>query len=985
MHNKVPSEGSRRLKNATRMSGRKPDSHFKKKAMAVAITATILGGQAAMAQQTLEEVVVTGSRIKRTDLTAPSPVAVLDSSQIQISGTVNVEQLLNQMPQIIPGLTSTSNNPGNGEASVDLRGLGAQRTLVLMDGKRMVPTRSDGIVDINSMPTALIDRVEVMTGGASAIYGSDAVAGVVNFILKHDFEGMEVNAQYELTDQGDGDVYTANATFGTNFAGGKGNVTIYANYNKREPVFQGDRGFSTFALQDGTDTNGNPALVPGGSSGVPGTRFFLDALGGGFLPGGANSLTWDANGQSRGWFSPQDLYNYAPDNYLQLPQERLQFNMLSQFEINEHFTAYMDGMFVNHNTPQQLAPTPAFITTYDYAPFNYAVNPFLSAADKALFAQSEAQIDPFFGSNPANGILEYPLFFGRRMAEVGPRVSNDDFNVYRIVAGLKGAINETWDYDIYYSRGTVQWESTLKNDIDKGRFLQALNATGTAANPVCIDPSNGCVPMNIFAIGGISDAAADFIRLNLNSHAKYVQQVASATVTGSLPGLAPAGDIGLAGGIEYRQEEFAFTPDHNLEIGNILGFNTAQSTAGDYDVFEFFAETEIPLVKDAAFAKELSANGAFRISDYSTVGNTTTWKAGGEWVPMDGLRIRGGYNRAVRAPNIGELFLGQANGFPSYSDPCDPSNGFIASAADQTFCNNWGAPTGYSQPNGQVEGTFGGNPNLSEETADTWTVGAVWTPDFIPNGSLTVDYYSIEIKDAISVFGGGVENTIFGCFFSQDLTSEFCQHAGRGATGNISPVLALNDNVSVLRTDGIDISADYHFEPTDHNISIPGRVDLFFLTTYVLENGYQANASIPFYDCAGTFGSPCGGTLANTAIPQWTTNFRGTWSNGPWSVSLNWRWIDSVDDARIMRAKALGLDAAAVAAGIPVRSYDSQHYVDISAVYDLQEHVTLSGGIDNLFDNDPPIAGDQQTQANTDPSTYDVLGRTIWAGLKLKW
>ncbi len=960
---------------------------FKRKVIAVAVASAVMGSSAPVYAQdssSLQEVVVTGSRIKRTDLSSPSPVAVVGAEQIEATGTVNMEQLLNELPQVIPGFTNTSNNPGTGTATIDLRGLGAVRTLVLVDGKRMVPTLSDGTVDVNNMPAPLIERVEVVTGGQSATYGSDALAGAVNFILKHDFEGFEVNASYEITDEGDGDVYTANATWGTNFADGRGNVTIFANYNNRQEVFADARKFSSVTFQDGTDDAGNPALVEGGSSGTPETRYFVGV---GVPPPGGNSITFDENGNPRAWLDPEDRFNYAPDNYLQLPQDRWQVNSMAEFEINNHFTTYIDTQFVHHTTPTELAPTPAFISSTTGFDFNFGVNPFLSPASKAIMAASEAVFDPYFGQPTGDGIAR-SLFFGRRMVEVGPRHSEDDFRMYRVVAGVKGEINDNWDYDTFFIYGNVHQTNILLNDINKDNFLQALNATGTAANPRCIDPSNGCVAMNIWGPGVMSAEAADFVRLNLNSFGEYEQMMGGINFTGKLPGFA-AGDIGLAGGVEWRDEGFEFRPDAALEAGNILGFNAVKSTVGDYNVIDVFAETDIPLLKDVQFAEKLSVNGKVRVGEYSSVGSVTSWSAGGEWVPVHGFRLRGGYQRAVRAPNIGELFLGESQGFPGYTDPCDPANGYLAGAADIAFCNAWGVadPVNFQQRNVQVEGTFGGNPNLDEETADSWNIGAVWEPEFLDKFSITVDYYNIEIKDAIATFGGGVDNLITGCFFTQDLASELCQATDRDFTGNITPVNALNANVSGLRTDGIDVQVDYTFDLMDTGLSAPGTINVFYMTTYVLENGFQGNDALPFLDCAGTFGTPCGGWIPGTATPEWLSNLRITWANGPVQVGLNWRLIGEVDDVRPIRADSLGLDGDAVAAGIPSaqQSIETEHYVDLSARWDFHDHLTLSGGIDNLLDNDPPLLGTAQVQSNTEPSTYDVLGRTFWAGLKIKW
>ncbi|MEC8020954.1 MAG: TonB-dependent receptor plug domain-containing protein, partial [Pseudomonadota bacterium] len=427
--------------------------------------------QIALAEEAqLEEVVVTGSRIRRADYVANAPVATLGADQIELTATVNTEQLLNTMPQMVPGFDRTSNNPGNGTATVDLRGLGSNRTLVLINGTRAVPTTQGGSVDINNIPTALIERVEVLTGGASAVYGSDAVAGVVNFVLKDDFEGVSFNVMTEQTEEGDAELTSVDLTIGGNIADGRGNVVINAQYTDRSDLFQGDRGFANFAQFDDTDANGNPILINGGSSGVPGTSIFAGGLGG-FSPD-SSGIVFGDNGAARPFVTggdDNDFYNYAPVNYIQLPQTRFQANALGHFDVSDKIQVYGRMMFTQSKVPQQLAPTPIFQAG---AEFTLDGSPFLPAATQQVLSDALGSgVD-----SDGDGIDDTATaFVRRRLVEVGPRISDDKYTNFQLLAGVRGDIGETgWTYDVYVSEGEVSNSNTQSGNVNRDRFLQAL-------------------------------------------------------------------------------------------------------------------------------------------------------------------------------------------------------------------------------------------------------------------------------------------------------------------------------------------------------------------------------------------------------------------------------------------------------------------------------------------------------------------------------
>ena len=916
-----------------------------------------------------ETVTVTGSRIAKQDFVSNSPIATVDAEVFELTGSINTEDVLNTLPQAIPGFDRTSNNPGGGYATANLRGLGSSRTLVLMDGKRFVPTTSTGVVDLNNIPPSLIERVEVVTGGASAVYGSDAVAGVVNFILKDDFEGFEANIGYESTlEYGDAEYYTADFTIGANFDDGRGNVTLNMGYTNRKAVFQGDRDFSSFALGDGADS-----LVPGGSSGVPAGHVFdafdFTALGladpancpaGTSLDDGAciGQAIFDGPDGFRP-YTGSDAYNYAPVNYLQLPQERFNTTSIAHYDINPETQVYGRFTAAFNQVPQQLAPTPAFTTVAIGVD-----NPFLSdTAQEAM-----AQIDGIYG-DPVDGIA-LP-FIGRRMQETGQRISYDDFFAFQVQTGLTGTLAGSVDYDIFFQTGRTQDNVDLAGDISLGRYLQAVDAVEDGdGNIVCRDPSGGCVPINIFGEGNISEEAAAFVSAGLNSKSEYNQTVFGVNFSGSTDGLfaLPGGPVGWAVGAEYREEDFAFRPDDNLGTGNLLGFNSAPPLAGGFDVYDLYAEFYAPILADMPGIELLAIEGAFRVSEYSTVGQTETYKIGGEYSPMDGLRFRGLYNTAVRAPNISELFSAVSNGFPPATDPCsasqDPVGNGIGALCTATGVQNVGT---YEQRNAQIEGLFGGNPDLDPEEAETYTIGAVYEPHFVDGLTIAIDYYDISITDYVTTLAGGVQGILNQCYLSQnnpslDPNTIFCQSTNRQRSGE-PLVLANLANAGSLETSGSDLQVDYTFEFD----AVPGTFGVNY-TALVLDSwDFYAFDGAEVDNCKGQFGLFC-----DDPIPEYKHNMAFTWADGPFSALLRWEFIgETADDNDDVDYIVEDLDAAS--------------YFTLSGSWDVNDNLRFTLGIDNLLDEEPPLIGDNQEQANTYPATYDPFGRTIYGSAKIRF
>ena len=932
-------------------------------ASAALLTANMAVAQedAAAAEQDVEKISVTGSRIRKVEFASNAPIATVGEEQFDLTATVNTESLLNTMPQVIPGLDRSSNNPGNGTASVDLRGLGENRTLVLINGTRAVPTNSDGTVDINTIPTALIKNVEVLTGGASAVYGSDAVAGVVNFILKDDFEGVETSVGYEVTEQGDAGIWNADFTVGGNFADGKGNVVFNMSYTDRDDLFQGDRDFSTFAQFD--DYEGG--LFDGGSSLVPGTRV-NEAI----FDGGPGIFNTDGSIRAFG----DDFYNYAPVNYIQLPQERHQITALGKYDVTDNVQLYSRAMFTDSRVPQQLAATPILETTE----FTLDGNPFITPEAQQLLSDTignDVDTDGDGIADTATGQLR------RRMIEVGPRISDDSFQSYQFQVGMKGFFGDSsWSYDLYYQTGRVSNSTAQSGNVNRERFRQALllatdEDTGEVlldadGNPSCANPAqsggiSGCVPMNLYGEGNISPEAAEYVSTRVNADGVFNQKMFGASLAGDSEGWLelPGGPIGIAMGYEHRKEDFSFDPSQDLAAGTIAGFNGAAPLSGGYTVAEYFGEIYLPILTGEEYADLLDLELAYRSADYSTVGTVSSYKIAGSWAPVDTFRIRAGFNTAVRAPNIFELYGPRNESFPSASDPCSASGSAGAQTdAIRSLCEATGVPaanvfTSLVDPaSGQVRTQSGGNPNLQEEEAETVTVGFVY--DVTDDISFSLDYFDISIEDAVGAFGGGTNNILAVCYDPNDprggAGSVYCNSVNRRSDGSIDFVEGAAQNVAEITLKGVDFIGSY---TTDLDV---GQLSLDFLATYTSESDFIPGPGEPAIECAGKFGNDCG-----QPIPEYKHRATVKFSTDDYTVQLLWRYVGEVEDDDPTTDYA-------------VEDISGFSYFDASGTYYINDNYRITAGIDNLLDKQPPIIGDNQQQANTWPGTYDVFGRTYY-------
>jgi len=932
-------------------------------------------------------IVVTGSRIAQRNVETAAPIAVVQDEEFELSGTVNVENVINTLPQVIPGTTSFSNNPGNGTSTLNLRGLGVTRTLVLVNGRRWVSFDTNQVVDLNTIPSFLLDSVDVVTGGASAVYGSDALSGVVNFRLRQ-VEGAELGGQYSITEEGDGEAYELHGALGAQFDDGRGSATVYAEYFNRSSVFQGDRGFSNFAL-------GSSPLQQFGSSTLPSgvLRFVGGANGASVLPAGTEFGAAGDSGFGTGVVFDNtpgdfrrragDTYNYAPVNYLQIPQERYLLGGFADYEFSDGHEFYTEVTYVNNRVQQELAATP--VTGF----FNLdlaTVQPFLIPGD---FAQLQAIDNAETQQNTAAGLADDPgvveFFVQRRTIETGARNSLDERNAFRVLGGVRGEITDWLNYDAYYSYARTRNANVQQGNISRSAFQAGLDGTGT--------------PINIFGPNTLTPDQVAAISIQAQNGDTSTLEIASAALSGFLGDLGfGGGDAGFAIGAEYRKVASDFLPDTALSSGDVIGFNAGNPTAGGYDVKEFFGELNLPIFETDG-GQRLELTGAARYSDYSldAVGGVWTYAGGVEFQPIPSVTLRGQYQRAVRAPNVGELFGGQSIGFPAATDPCNNAAGAGVNQAGLTAtCLASGVPqnqigSGNIQPNPQIPATFGGNPNLQEETSDSYTAGIVLQPTFLPGFVITADYFNIEIEDAISTFAGGLNNALDLCFNQiQDINNPICapfrntRNAG-GAFTTANPPFVGNANIAKLEVSGIDLEFSYGMTIPFSLLTDTGEQDLniSFLGTWTDESNFEPiQGGTTINECAGLYGNTCG---EPTPEYKWTSRF--SFVDGPLTTSVRWRHLSSVDDDTL--------------SGDQIDAYD---LIDLTFAAAVSEQFSINFGVTNLFDtlpdtpqfdangivlnpdqNNSLLLGDSQEQANTFPSTYDVLGRRYFVSAAFKF
>lgn len=925
------------------------------------------------------EVVVTGSRIIRPDYESASPIVTVSEANFRETGSTTVETMLNTLPQFVPSVTNTSNNPSNGgQANMELRGLGIERTLVLLDGKRIVPSDDTGAVDLNIIPASLISNVEIISGGASAAYGSDAIAGVVNIKTK-DFEGIQFDGNWGQTTESDGEEWQFGITGGLTFADGRGKALFNVSYADRKAVLAADRDFARVALGY---VNAETGFIPQGSGTIEegavtiaATQAAKDAVFAQYgIPAGTvttnvfgfnndGTLFTTGDGETPSVFNYRgdrtdysDLvytYNFAPTNYLQLPLERTTAFGRVSFELSPAAEFYAQGLYADYEADTQLAPSPASQM------FISPTNPYISADLATLLA---SRSDP-----------TAPISLGKRVSELGPRYENNANEVFQITAGVRGELFGTrWNYDVYGSYGEVSIDNTQLGSVSRTRFEELTFAPDGGASI--------CGGLNPFGLGSISQECADYIRVDALNTTDIKQTVAEATISGPLFNM-PAGEVYTAFGVFYKKDESAFIADPDLRAettgayglpirADVTGFNATDDVVGETDSTEFYGEIALPLLADLPGVNKLEARLGYRYADYSTVGGVNSYKGELTYEPVSSFLVRGSYQRAVRAPNIEELFQPQVTNFPSFNppDPCNatsPQRTGPNGAAIRALCLAQGLPAdlidSFNYANQQVEGLSGGNPDLQEETADTITFGLVFRPN-VGAGNLmaSIDYYKIEIEDAISevtaeTFVDRCYNPAYNPNF--ELDNFYCNFFTRNSfNGEITDAAEVQNNIGAIHTSGIDLQVDYTVDVG------PGTLGLNWAAAYIEKFDVQELPGDAFTEYKGTIGS----TIAS-AFPEykWVTTVR--YGIGGADMSLRWRFIDSMKDE-----------------GDPEFKVGSTSYFDLTGSYAFSgnslEGLVLRAGVTNLTDRDPKIYPNY-VQSNTDPSTYDVLGRRYFLAM----
>jgi outer membrane receptor protein involved in Fe transport len=937
--------------------------------------ATIFGASAATAvsmptfaaeesAEEVERIEVTGSRIKRTDLESASPVQITSSEDIKLSGFTRIEDLLNNLPQIEAASTAFQSNGATGTASLDLRGMGPNRTLVLVNGRRLQP---GGVYsqspDINQIPAALVKRVEVMTGGGASTYGADAVAGVVNFIMNDDFEGIEISAgaagyqhnndndyiqglmdeknfEYPTGSDGiDGKSYNIDITMGGSFDGGNGHAVAYATWRRNDELRQGARDYSSCALNDaGTACGGS------GNAVIP--NFYLGGVDNGAFDWG----NWDyltLNSNSNFIQSSGNLYNYAPVNHFMRPDERFTLGAFVNYEINEHVQPFLEVSYMNDRTVAQIAESGTFFAETYILPVDQ------------LNADQQQYLNDNLGLTSAD---DFAVYIGKRNVEGGPRASNLEHNSFRIVFGAEGEINDSWFYEASINYGVSNSSAAYINDFFAPRIATAVDFG------LCAETA-GCIPYEVFTYQGVTEEAAGALTGVGILNGQATTMVLNGFVTGELEDVVmPTADspVAVVFGAEYREETFERLSDEVYAQGLLLGQGgPTASIQGEYNVSEIFAEASIPLVEGADFAESLVLDLGYRYSDYDTSGGASTYKVSVDYDPTDDWKLRASYNRAVRAPNVGELFAPQNLGLWGGVDGCAGANPTFT----QAQCANTGVTAAQygnitPSPAGQYNGFFGGNPELEPEIADTITVGVVGNP--FDNFNFSVDYWNIELEDVIGTLGS--ELTLEQCALTGD--AAYCDNVIRNGAGSLwlgqeGYVQATNINLAERHWEGVDVSANYLYEGL-----FGGTLRANFIGTRMLTKEYTpipGNDDATF-DCAGNIDNGC------FAQPEWRHVMKVSYDMDTfWTASATWRYYGEVEYTE-------GVDE------IVGDAIGAQSYIDLKAAFDVNDNVSFLIGVNNVLDKEAPLVGNTlSTNGNAVAGFYDTLGRYIHANVTLRY
>lgn len=959
-----------------------------------------------------ETIVVTGSRIVSPNITSLAPVQVVGEQDIDKSGAVNIQEVLLENPAFGSPALSTTNSAfltsGAGTATVDLRDLGSNRTLVLINNRRVVGgIAGSPIVDLNTIPTQFIERVDILTGGASSLYGSDAVAGVVNFILKRNFEGLLLEGQAGITQRGDWPRYNISATAGANIADGRGNVMVHLGYSDDHGLLSRERSNTRIDDFDSMYLLGGPtydpslfgvSFAPYFSSFPPQGRFTTGGKTFTYGPTGQLQPCFTTNGSTCGGGAGQGPNGFNRQFYrtLSTPVKRLLFAEQGHYDITDNITFITEATYAKTTAKSEIEPFP--MDSGGASGVFSAVGgvwDIQSVAGGACNPLVPAVICAAATDQNGNGLKD--VAFRKRLTDFGTRNLTADREFFRAVVGFEGKLfNDRWNWDLTYNYGRTNESQLANGQVNADHLRQALDvimedATTGDINKngivdiVCRDPiarASGCVPLNLFGAGSISPAAVQFVAAETNHNFKQTQQVVNANLSGSVIDL-PAGPLGVAIGGEYRRESSQENWDALTNVGGNLG-NALPDVSGKFDVKEAYAEVNVPILKDMAFAKQLNLRAAGRVSDYSTIGHASTWNVGGDYAPIDDVRFRATYAKSVRAPNIGELFSGAAQTFPT--GILDPCLGVTLASAGTTVGDQCLADPGVllnvqkngkftlTQPDKQgVSGFNVGNPNLGPETSHSFTAGVVINPrSFQPlrNLVLSVDYWHIKIDDAIIAPG---RNTILDQCYNQG-NNEFCQFVtryptqlGASSPGALQFVNSVAINASTFNAAGIDSVLSY-------------RTALGWVP------GLTANARISWTHYLKGYVVPLPGTPKDPFAGEIETakdKVNGTiaFNTQKWGLSFTGNYIGkSYEDNVFLEGLGLGNHDVFV---------KSKFYLDTQASFTPTKNYEFFVGVDNLLDTKAPniLSGVpfNVTGSDTDAGVYDVFGRRFYAGARLRF
>ena len=972
---------------------------------ALVVGATGFAGSA-MAQQTppadapqeattLDAIVVTGSRIQSQTLTASSPVTEIQQEEFQYTGATRTEDLVNQYPQMSPNFDSFQNNGALGYPTVNLRGLGSARTLTLVNGLRLAPGAGES-ADISIIPSFMVKRVDILTGGASAVYGSDAIGGVVNFILDNEFEGVKFSTglsgyQHKNDDtyiQGklaarnfdfptgsgvDGKASNFDAGIGSSFADGRGHAMAWLTYRKNDALFQGERDYSSCALNAaGTACGGSNTNAAG--------NFYFYQPGAGF----GTSASTNPNGSFKDAYGAP--YNYAPINYYQRPDERYTFGSSLKYEINEHFKPYLETMYITKRDAVQIAPSGAFFT--DIRNIDCS-NPLIGSACADL------------GFDPLDGPVD--IYVAKRNVEGGPRRNATNTSQFRVVAGVEGELVGGWSYNTSFLYGETRANTVGSND-----FLNSRIRDGILGCPA--GSFSGCIPYRVFVPGGVTpEAARALAGTSLNTTNTQTTQVTGYITGDTGLGLpwANGENVSIVAGLEWREDTYDFTADSDSQAGNFAGAGgPALPVGGKISVHELFAEAAVPVFRDAGFMKSMDLELAYRMSDYNLAGRAETYKIGFNSDFGGVVRARGGYNRAIRAPGINALFAGQQIALFTGSDPCAGATPIYTAAQ----CANTGVTAArYGQiannSAGQYNQFIGGNLNLKPEQADTYTLGFVVTPT--KDLRVALDYYDIKIEDTISTIGA--QTVLNFCGLTGDPT--LCALVNRSSAGDLfrgsdpatsGYVTNLTNNFGEVNFRGIDLSAFYAMN------MLGGRLSTSFQGNYLLEQEIAPLAGVnedATYDCSGKLNVSC-------QSPEWRHIANARFSKDWFSVNLRWRYfgeLDYVDQfsgdslftdkLSCNSADSVGQPATLPKPGDPTKTIanpkfgclgsgkvSAYNYFDLSASALIGTWGELTIGVNNIADKSPPLVGGDVAPLNGNSlGGYDQAGRFLFTSFTVRF